>query len=288
MRRITQYCHLRTCPFCGSDELVNQGAINFPQPLTFADTPVSFAFQPQLWRCRGCLSGFVQDALAEKEALEMYAANSGKRWAYEEPFQLHRDPRVVSAIGTYLSSGEKVLDIGCNTGMFLDFCSELGCHTHGVELSHQAKRLCLDKGHACWPDMDSIPPGMKFDVLTLFDLIEHIFEPVSFLQRCRGLLNEKGKLLILTGDINCPMARLFQRSWWYLRYADHVRFPSPRFFGQLPGYRLKEWARVYVFRKLAQGTDRYRDLLKRVLKRNYHGYPPLGPDHMLVILEAAS
>jgi SAM-dependent methyltransferase len=109
----------------------------------------------------------------------------------------------------------KLLDVGSSYGFFLDEARRLDWQVLGVEPA-------LDQGawareHLGLPvveDLESreLEPH-SFDVLTLWDVIEHIADPHSFLKRCHSLIRPGGVLLLKT-----PNAEgLLQRGPWWLR-----------------------------------------------------------------------
>jgi SAM-dependent methyltransferase len=117
-------------------------------------------------------------------------------------------------LSQYRQTG-KLLDVGCAYGFFLDEARRYGWQVVGLE---------PDLGQAAWArrhlglpvlaDLESqeLEPH-SFDVLTLWDVIEHIEDPHSFLKRCHTLIRPGGVLLLKT-----PNAEgLMKRGPWWLR-----------------------------------------------------------------------
>ena len=73
-----------------------------------------------------------------------------------------------------------VLDIGCNTGVLLDFAHNYTKHTYGVEYSEMARKITARKGHKTYEYSIQIPENVKFDIIFAFDLIEHLYMVSSF------------------------------------------------------------------------------------------------------------
>jgi 2-polyprenyl-3-methyl-5-hydroxy-6-metoxy-1,4-benzoquinol methylase len=71
--------------------------------------------------------------------------------------------------------------------------------------------------------IDIIPPQKQFDFITLIDVIEHICDPIGMLRQCSSLLNNNGKLLIVTPDSASLVARLLGYRWWHYRIA-HISY----------------------------------------------------------------
>jgi SAM-dependent methyltransferase len=181
----------------------------------------------------------------------------------------------------------RVLDVGANTGMLLDFAQEAGCLTTGLEYSDSSLSILRDKGHAAHSSITEA--GSGYDVITAFDLVEHLYDVPGFLQSCHERLTDGGRLVMLTGDIEAPSARLAAEHWWYLQYPEHIVFPSRTYLGSLPLFRLQSMHRTYASvgyqRTSLLGLAQM--LRKRLQGQHYNGLPSLGPDHMLVVLEKA-
>lgn len=109
----------------------------------------------------------------------------------------------------------RLLDVGCSFGFFLDEARRQGWQGVGMEpASDQAAWARQHLGLPVVEDLESreLEPH-SFDILTLWDVIEHIEDPHSFLKRCHALIRPGGVLLLKT-----PNAEgLLQRNPWWLR-----------------------------------------------------------------------
>lgn len=102
-------------------------------------------------------------------------------------------------------AGLRLLDIGCSSGLFLDEARAAGFDAHGAELSPDTARFARDhfglEVHAGdWRD-GGYEDG-SFDVITLFDVIEHLPDPLAELKAIRRLLKPGGLLLQSTPNID--------------------------------------------------------------------------------------
>lgn len=109
----------------------------------------------------------------------------------------------------------KLLDVGSSYGFFLDEARRQGWQVVGMELAlDQAAWAREHLGLPVVEDLESreLEPH-SFDVLTLWDVIEHVEDPHSFLKRCHTLIRPGGVVLLKT-----PNAEgLLQRGPWWLR-----------------------------------------------------------------------
>ncbi len=126
----------------------------------------------------------------------------------------------------------RVLDVGCAAGFFLAVMKEQGWRTTGVELSepmveHARSRLDL-------PDVRvgdllgvDLPPA-SFDLITMWDVIEHLEDPPAHLSAARRLLAPGGRLLLETQNVDSAFARLLGRRWQHYKHEEHLYHFDPR------------------------------------------------------------
>lgn len=121
----------------------------------------------------------------------------------------------------------KALDIGCATGVFLEVLRSAGWQAQGIELSPFAARRTAQKGfHVFEGDWRDAPfPDNSFELISLWDVIEHIPDPLQALHSCRRWLQPGGILLLSTPDASAWLARLLGPYWLGYRSAgEHVYF----------------------------------------------------------------
>lgn len=143
-------------------------------------------------------------------------------------------PRAIIAEGVV--PGMKVLDIGCAEGDFLNLCDQYGLRTYGIDLNQKFLKTASTKTNARLAainlNQNTIPFGKeKFDLITVFDVIEHLDSPLLFLTQCAGRLNQGGKLIITTPNID-SLGRLVMAARWH-GYSDltHKYLFSPHSLG---------------------------------------------------------
>jgi 2-polyprenyl-3-methyl-5-hydroxy-6-metoxy-1,4-benzoquinol methylase len=123
--------------------------------------------------------------------------------------------------------GVRLLDVGCSTGLFLNEARTAGFSVHGAELSTKSARFArehfgLDVHPGDWREAGHA--DHSFDVITLFDVIEHLADPHSELVALRRLLKPGGVLLQSTPDIDGLFPRL---SYRLVRKLDYWPHPEP-------------------------------------------------------------
>ena len=274
----------KACPFCMSTEIRKTGNITYKSPVEFSTHLVDIEFPPELWKCRNCKSWFIQNIVPEETALQLYAqGSSSERWS-RLPYEERKPVEVIKALSGLFTAKTSVLDIGCYTGELLDFAKSKGCITAGIDLSISSRDILESKGHkyySCLADTG----GGRFDVITAFDLIEHLYDVHSFLKYCSDRLKKNGVLVISTGDISSLSARISQEKWWYIRPPEHILFPSTIFFQNYSGLVIKKRFRTYAAKGYRQSVHRILSgFVKGILRSEYSGLPSLGADHVLLVL----
>ena len=279
------------CPLCDFLRISYIGGIAYEKPTQFSSILVHLENDPELWRCENCHSSFVQNVLPPGIARELYSqGDSTNRWS-TVTFEQHKTPEIVAELSQILGEGKQHLDVGCSGGSLLDFSKKRGSSTVGVDYSSITREHLESKGHAWVPSLESLG-GQGFDIITAFDLIEHLYDVRGFLQECCHLLRPGGRLVMLTGNIDCQSARIAREHWWYLSYPEHIVFPSRVFFERLTNFKLEKWIPTYASSGYRHPLYRLRLLLgflkRKVQGKKYTGLPSWVPDHSLIFLTKAN
>lgn len=289
MRNILNDFRRTNCPLCDSSAVIRIGRISYGQPVLFSSVAVRLQMDPELWKCKECQSAFVENVLPEDMARQLYfQGDSTSRWS-NLAFENHKPHEVVAELSRIFENAKQHLDVGCGGGSLLDFSKKKGCLTAGVDYSSITRSQLEGKGHAWFPSLEALDVRDFFDVITAFDLIEHLYDVRLFLQECCRRLQPGGRLVILTGNIDCRSARVAGEHWWYVGYPEHIVFPSRLFFESLSNFKLESWVPTYA--AAAYDFPFYRVLLshfKRIaMLKKYNGLPSRFPDHALIILTKA-
>jgi len=100
--------------------------------------------------------------------------------------------------------GRTLLDVGCGTGIFLSGAEKLGYEPWGLDFSRHDIRIGRDRyglKHLYVESMESFAKKYKkrkFDVITFFEVIEHVDDPPAFLKQVRSLLKPHGRIAFST------------------------------------------------------------------------------------------
>ena len=183
-------------------------------------------------RCNNCGLYYVE-TLKESDKIVQYNDESmtmGRGDAYlRDVYHQHKDRWIkyyagwLRKLGKY-STGRRLLDIGCGVGYMVMAACDMGWDAYGLDTSERAIRFgqkTLDLGERLSPSLLSTTRfEEKFDVITLFSVIEHIDDPLTFVQEVKAYLNDGGIILIKTPYQDSFITRLH----WLMHKLTRGRF----------------------------------------------------------------
>lgn len=131
-------------------------------------------------------------------------------------------------IQEFKNSG-RILDIGCATGMFLELASEKGWESYGLDVGEYAIELAKKKfGNNIYKGTleQAKYDNDYFDVITMFDVIEHMRNPSDSLRETNRILKKDGLLVITTPNITSFACKFYGKNWPYFD-LEHLYYFSP-------------------------------------------------------------
>jgi SAM-dependent methyltransferase len=154
------------------------------------------------------------------EAMVSYADTEYERGVYRDYVEA-REMKIehfrhrLEVLRPRVSRG-RLLDIGCSCGYFMQVAAQSGFEVEGLEFSHVAIAAAdpAVRPRILRSDVDAFNSKGSYDLITAFDLIEHVPQPKEFLKKVRQLLAPEGCLAMSTPD-----------SEHFLRYVMGARWP---------------------------------------------------------------
>lgn len=127
----------------------------------------------------------------------------------------------------YKSSG-RLLDVGCALGFSVELANCEGFDAYGFDASSYAVQEAQElngKDRIQLGTIGEVKYAKKsFDIITMFDIFEHLADPKKDLQRIFSWLKDDGILIIATGNTHSIMARLLKRRWPFYSPPQHLFF----------------------------------------------------------------
>jgi 2-polyprenyl-3-methyl-5-hydroxy-6-metoxy-1,4-benzoquinol methylase len=208
------------CPCCAS------GRINRYMMLTAAAERGPLRLP--LWRCNQCGHAWLQTGDAHELIEEEY--DQGYVGHRIDPFfETQCRAVILNEIGPLRPPPATLLDVGCGNGGFLLAAQEAGYEALGVDISAGAIEIVRSRGgKALSVDFLTHDFGRTFDVISMWDVVEHLREPIRFFQRARELLRPGGILVVKTPGVGMQALALTRvRPRWaggLLQAPHHVHY----------------------------------------------------------------
>lgn len=125
----------------------------------------------------------------------------------------------------------RLLDLGAAYGFAVDEARRTGWNAFGIEISLAAARraAAVTTGRIAVADATRTPfaPGC-FDVVTLWDVLEHLPDPHAAIAECARLLRPGGRVVLTTGDVGSLVARVSGARWHLYTLPEHLFFYTRR------------------------------------------------------------
>jgi SAM-dependent methyltransferase len=272
-----------SCPICKSSN-VKLHLDDEDQSLdpSFFGSSRSKITHGRILRCNICEFGFRQVRSNPDEMSELYRKMDITVYESEAAGRRATAARHFALLNRFTKGiPGRLLDVGCASGLFLQEARQHGWSVAGVEpsetlfkkaaaaLGGDAELYCSVLEHV------DCAPG-SFDAVTLWDVLEHVPDPLGFLKTCARLAKPGAKLLLNVPDLDSPAARLLRKNWPLL-LAEHLNYfnhGSLRRCAEQAGLKWEYYGRRpvsfsagYVLTRLAQHRIPGAALLRNVTGR---------------------
>ncbi len=233
------------CPLCGSREATVLRPPRYPE--SFSEDQLAEVYRAssdhslvgQVLRCECCALAYISPRPRPDLILAGYSQAEDPQFIRQNALRVRTFTRnllrLARRLGLKPGPDVRVLDVGCAGGAFPKAAADLGFSVVGVEpsawLCEQGRRLYgLDLRPGVLADQDFAPES--FDVVTLWDVIEHLADPREVLQDIHRLLRPGGHLILNYPDYRSIVGRLLGRKWPF--WLDvHLLYFTRRTIGEL-------------------------------------------------------
>jgi len=195
------------CNLCGSSDISNVDGAN------------------NISRCRDCGYVFACKRPSRNEIAEYYSRiDRYDHWLRHEKERDGLWKRRLSMVRRYKSSGY-LLDVGTGTGQFLH-SAEQYFHVTGTEISENAIAIAKQKYglDIVKGDIEDLHFDCRFDLITLFHVLEHVCDPAGTVLKCRSLLNQDGLLLLAVPNDVSGLQPLMFRALSFLKVGRFKKY----------------------------------------------------------------
>lgn len=218
------------CALCGKDDCV-------PRIVDFVPIPQG-RLGYTIVRCRNCGLEYVNPRRLNGPRFSYHKVDPAGEAAYECRSRRHIYLRNIRRLQAQFakSASIKLLDIGCGAGIFLNEAKAAGFDAQGVEVSPTLANYARANTGLPIHNASLAEVGFSeksFDIVTLWDVIEHVQQPEIILQEIYRILRPEGVVAIRTGnsDFQIPKAKLLYalrpQGGPYLIPYEHLYHFSP-------------------------------------------------------------
>ena len=203
---------IKYCPVCNQE-----GAKHF---LSAIDHNVSGdAFS--ITKCNSC--GFVYTnprpslkTVGDYYKSENYISHSGTKkgiinniYHLVRRYQLSKKEKFLSK----LVSEKNILDVGCGTGEFISHCKQKGWGVAGTEPEEMARKLNTGANPVYESIYSDKLKGTSFSVITMWHVLEHIYNLKDDLSTIKNLIKTKGFLIVAVPNHESYDANVYKENW---------------------------------------------------------------------------
>ncbi|WP_162461240.1 MULTISPECIES: class I SAM-dependent methyltransferase [unclassified Mycolicibacterium] len=168
----------------------------------------------RLIRCMSCRSQYFRP----DPNLHVIDSDGTSEYWEQFKFELYADPTIQAAFGArynevldeargHTSPVDSILDIGCGIGNFLEHAQSVGLRAVGSDVDSTAIEHARERGltaHVADELSTAVPDG-SMDAMSLWDVVEHLFDPVAVLEQVVPKVRSGGAILIETPDGAFPV-----------------------------------------------------------------------------------
>jgi 2-polyprenyl-3-methyl-5-hydroxy-6-metoxy-1,4-benzoquinol methylase len=217
---------LESCPICASPHIFPSFRVAFPDwgPNGRAAWPIDVEPPVPHWiiaRCGTCGVGF-PNPLPAQEIIDSFYADQHEPNAWEVEHYIEATAEESAYWSTFVrrltglvGKPGSLLEIGPAAGHLLHAARAQGWTVLGVEATPKFARVARRRGipihQGVLATLDL--PQESFDLIVMVDVLEHLYNPIADFTRCRALLRDDGRLVVVTCDIASFAARYYGLSW---------------------------------------------------------------------------
>ncbi len=204
------------CLICNSDNLYTLTSYN----------------RAYLVKCNDCGFVFSKKIPTNEELISHYDGYG--RNDYLSPITIKRYNEILDKLEKYRKTN-KLIDVGCGIGYFLEEAKKRGWEVYGTEMTDKAVEICKQKGINIYHgelNISDFEEG-SFDVVTSFEVIEHIYNPQEEAKKFNYLLRKGGLLYLTTPNFNSFSRDILKDKWSIIYYPEHLSYYTKKTINSL-------------------------------------------------------
>lgn len=189
-------------------------------PGAFACTNCGFGNHGTILKCQKCDIIYVDEKISQEKVSTFYEVAEDPLYFEEQGAREKTFKRYLSEIHKLGVKGGKLLDVGTNTGLFVKIAHDSGWNALGIEPNKWGARYAKENYRINLvnkPFENGVFEPKSFDVITMWDVIEHFTDPVVKMELIYKLLKPGGMFAFSTVDPESLLAKIMGTRWsWYM------------------------------------------------------------------------
>lgn len=238
----------------------------------------------EIVRCSLCGMGFLTPVPTERFLAKFYSKKyfqkESEGFGYKNYKRMRKvleaeSLRKIEFIKKFIRSSSTLLDVGSGLGFFANSAFKKGFKVSILDRSAWAVSYAMKKYKIPGYVSDFTPrsvPQSKFEVVTAWDVLEHLANPKDGFLAINRVLDNGGLVFITTPNIESWDARIMGKRWYgFTKIPEHIQYFSPatiKKFAVQAGFEvvaIKSWGFVRDFKFIADKSKSYSALLSRLL-----------------------
>jgi SAM-dependent methyltransferase len=208
------------CPLCGNER--HELPFRLHEPYSVA-------------QCVACGFHYLYPRLAESAIRDAYQQSSyyeGGTCGYADASYTDQEralratfKRLLNNLHTRGLTGGVLLEIGCGYGYLLDEARAYFDHRVGTDFSAEAAVTArTTDAEVLVGGIEQVPGNSRFDCIVAIQVIEHVYEPLSFLEQLSSFTKPGGHIVLATPDMGGLLRKTMGRHWPSFKAPEHVHY----------------------------------------------------------------
>lgn len=236
--RLKEFLHNRNCPICESEKhklILNKDSLDIVECLDCSIIYVNTIFDEEKYN----------DIYRSKDYQEIIKNLGEESHEYRRKrFGVERVEQLEKLCSD--SKGKRLLEIGCSTGFVIEEAASRGWDTIGIELNPSAAQFAKNKKLEIFEQpYEDISFDKKFNAIAMYDVLEHLVDPKSILERAYNDLEDDGVISLYVPNWNAASRQLLgEENAHYIWPTHHLTYFTPETLKMLlekTGFKIIEW-----------------------------------------------
>jgi 2-polyprenyl-3-methyl-5-hydroxy-6-metoxy-1,4-benzoquinol methylase len=195
-------------------------------------------------RCRDCRVHYLYPRLTERAMLRYYESDdyfeggtsgySDTSYAEQERALRATFKRLMQNLHKRGLTGGSLLEIGCGYGYLLEEAAGFFDHRAGTDFSPEGVRISAAKADEVYEGgIEKISGETKFDCVIATHVIEHVYQPLEFVEQLISRAKKGGKVVLAAPDMGGMLRKVMRQRWASFKIPEHILYFDAATLGKL-------------------------------------------------------